>query len=198
MEIDEVRVQSTWTGMSSRRYETRVAFTSKEKTLGPVTASVFSQLLSRSPLAKPEIENLGITETWLAENLPTRSLEAVVAALPWVFLSFHTDDYPHLDVRIKFKRGQTWTISSASQAPFMLPLTIRGPDGSQQQTFDADLSRAIGDLLPDTDPNRARILGKELRTGLSRALGSRIDPGRRSPSDFFPPGGVIMNGATTK
>jgi hypothetical protein len=85
-----------------------------------------------------------------------------------VYSSFHTDDYPEVEIEV-FSRGKTIVgLSSESQHPFMLPWRIDA-GGHSRRTFDPALSKAIADLLPPDFPNRQLITGKGLAVWLVQA-----------------------------
>ncbi|QQO09994.1 hypothetical protein [Breznakiella homolactica] len=72
-----------------------------------------------------------------------------------------TDDYPYFQIQIFFKNGETITIQSESQLPFMLPWYI-SHSGKTAQTYNAQISTAVSALLPEDFPNKKRVSGLDI------------------------------------
>jgi hypothetical protein len=94
----------------------------------------------------------------------------VNAFLPGLLQPGTTDDDPSVTIEI-LKNGETvWQLESSSQSKlFMLPWVIKAPRKSFT-TYNADVSRAVAKLLPETFVNRDRMAG----TGLEHELGSLV------------------------
>jgi hypothetical protein len=95
---------------------------------------------------------------WLTNALTDLNLlrEAVLSP----FRSFHTDDYPELELRFEKDVGQTvaqvFRLSTKAQQPFMLPWQVY--DGTNEViSGNADISRALFQILPPGFLNRNRL-----------------------------------------
>jgi len=69
--------------------------------------------------------------------------------------SLHLDNYPSLSVTIVTENG-TIAINSRSSAVFMLPMSVRGPQGAQD-LYDDRIPQAIAALLPEQGANKGRL-----------------------------------------
>ena len=145
-------------------------------------------------LNKPELVNLGITQEWLDANaekgvkeyaefyfttsapnqqalylssFTNRSL--IERAILSLYSFIRSDDYPAIEVNIRDEGGKQITISSDSQYLFMLPWKIT-KDGQTIKTYNANISRAIANLLPKKFANRGRIAGEGLRRDLAETV----------------------------
>jgi hypothetical protein len=145
--------------------------------------------LTSQMLPAPTPSNLGITDAWLNQNVPT-ALEGtpsqkallqktfadpktVADLLPFAFKFVKFDDYPQLRVTITLKGGGQWICSSNSYYPFMLPWKVNRGD-NEESTYNADISRAIAALMPEDSLNRNRLGDEELKEWLSDAVMMRI------------------------
>lgn len=79
----------------------------------------------------------------------------------------HTDDYPSVEVTVRFDDDSILSARSNSQHEFMLPWR-RDRGGRPVDEFNGDVSRAIVALLPEGSTNRERLSG----VGLIETLGS--------------------------
>ena len=109
--------------------------------------------------------------------------------------SMWTDDYPGHLVRVTLSTDRIITIRSEAQHTFMLPLKVTDSQGgSDYETFDPNLGRAIADLMPDGYLDRDRLGGSggmlschlEESARESDRTVSESDP---PPRDDAPPGG---------
>jgi hypothetical protein len=137
----------------------------------------------------PTSSNLGITDAWLKQNVPTplegtprqkalfqetlANSNTVADLLPFAFKFVKFDDYPQLRVTIILKGGGQWICSSNSYYPFMLPWQVSRGD-NKESTYNADISRAIAALMPEDSVNRNRLGDEELKEWLSDAVMMRI------------------------
>jgi len=167
----------------------------------------FVQSLKQPPLAKADAANLGINAEWLNAHVekawersfifmgrPLESVEAkrVFSAafvdentlperLEDVYRGFHTDDYPHMELNVKFTDGTSISIKSNSQNPYMLPWAVTNR-ATTDTTFNADISRTLLVLLPDPFLNRERLTDEEkYATGLFAELAQRTAWKLRAP-----------------
>ena len=119
------------------------------KTVAPELLDTLLKALDEPDIAQPDLLNLGITHEWLVKNeegpgtqyqggqqvgapnqqaFYRKKFEDPGFVAPLVTQiytsSFHTDDYPSIQVQLRFENGSVKTISSNSQQPFMLPWKI--------------------------------------------------------------------------
>jgi hypothetical protein len=87
-----------------------------------------------------------------------------------VYGSFHTDDYPHITVTLRFLDGSGVEIRSNSQHPFMVPWEVKR-NGVVTKTYNAHISEALVGLLPVGFTNRdALTSGDQYADGLTEEL----------------------------
>ena len=162
---------------------------SGKRRVNPQLVNKLFNSLSSETLPAPTPSNLGITDTWLKQNVPTplegaanqkalfqetfTDSKTVADLLPFAFKFAKWDDYPQLTVTIALKDGGQWICSSNSYYPFMLPWKVnRG--GNEGTTYNADISRAIAALMPEGSLNRNRLSDEELKEWLSEAVMGHI------------------------
>jgi hypothetical protein len=172
----------------------RNRFTAKGRTIEPDSVAHLLPAISAEPIPIITYASLGIDREWLVENAdaalrkaytpPTgtathgqRALfERLFADEELVAKVVHralggggTDDYPELEVAIRWSDGRTTIVRSESSALFMIPFRIEtGGEGSF--TCDSRVSRAIAALLPEEFANRERLAGEALPERLGRAI----------------------------
>jgi len=186
-EIKAIEVRSVWTGLGPTG-ESRLIikrkkhkFFSKDK---QVQNELIDHLLQELHLSvdSPTLQNLGISESWLqttAESaLPNRlknaqqnekdlyvtsykNLDLIGRLLPQIIGGGWTDDFPRFEMRIRKRDGSLTEIKSKMQGVFMIPLAIV-ENGDIRTSYNANLSRAIAALLPDSFTNRDRLSGERL------------------------------------
>ena len=140
------------------------------------------QIIDTPVIDNIDLDNFGITNEWLSfysnsmVNINQRWAEnqkelfkynycnsALVLELlqkQYVPNRIHwTDDYPSFELVINFTESKL-TIRSDSQLPFMLPIRIFGNENIN--TYNADLSKAISNILPDNFILKSRIAGEGL------------------------------------
>ena len=87
-----------------------------------------------------------------------------------IYGSFHTDDYPHITVNVRFMDGSGFEIRSNSQHPFMIPWEFKSPS-SLTKTYNGHISEALVALLPPGFTNRnALTSGERYADGLIAEL----------------------------
>jgi hypothetical protein len=151
--------------------------------------------LSAVPVTKPDLANLGITPTWLKANVASQmprawalatettanqqslfnksftNLGLVAKVLPTLFTFTRSDDYPGSAVEVVFEDGSKLTAKSHSYYVFMLPWQIEG----KEETYNAEISRAIASLLPSKGVNKERLEGDGLASQLTDAVMQSIE-----------------------
>lgn len=80
------------------------------------------------------------------------------------------DDNTWVKVHIRFADGEVWTAESSSNHLFMLPWKVHRGD-MVAETFDLNIAKAVGLLLPDKAVNRWRLLGEDVPEKLGRQVG---------------------------
>jgi hypothetical protein len=166
----------------------------------PVKPALVQALISAAeapPISKPDPAHLGITKSWLQSQLALvedqmpgkmqdatarqkvlfestfTDLEKISGIVPRLFTYTSFDDYPHAEVKIKFSDGSQFTLTSRSYYELMLPWTIGG--SNSQETYNANISRAISALLPPKSTNRERLADAEFGFHLAEAVINSID-----------------------
>lgn len=142
-------------------------------------------------VTRPVLANVGITAGWLRDHVNTAGkfatdvdyergtedqkqlfrsafLDQAMAQLrlETLYKSFHTDDYPHMNVILVLNTGAKLSVCSDSQLPRMLPWKVsRGQ--TAKETYNARVSEALAALLPHDFTNRQALTsGAEYADGL--------------------------------
>lgn len=150
--------------------------------------------LQAPQIARPEMANLGVTAEWLDAHLAIVKREmpwTMDGALPSQVQLFEgafrdpktmagpvadrftygsLDDYPYASVQVVLQDGTTLSAATHSYYAFMIPWTLKG----RNETWNADISRAVSALLPPKTPDKDRLAGAGFDQGLAEALMSRI------------------------
>jgi hypothetical protein len=202
--IVKVTIESKWGGLGTPS-QTEVLVTrdgdgyrSKHKRIDARTIESLESALSEPTIAAPELQNLGINQTWLDANaIPAvekssgsfenaapnqKSLyqnsftnESLIGqVVPNLFNFSRSDDYPSAKVELTLEDGSTASALSTSQYLFMLPWRVKR-SGEEITTYNADVSRAIAALMPKNATNRSRIAGDGLDVDLAEAIMRHIE-----------------------
>ena len=147
-------------------------------------------------VAKPDMENLGVTSAWLKEHVAAQhpraraqalqttanqmelfttsftDSELIARVIPELFASIHFDDYPFAEVEVTFENGSKLSATSHSYYVYMLPWTF---DGNDDKSYNADISRAISALLPPKAVNKIRLEGDDFLKELVDAVMGSIE-----------------------
>jgi hypothetical protein len=199
--VREITIRSGWGGLGTPQDKT-ISIRAKNGTLvydgkrveqSKVDALVAA--LSASIISAPDPSNLGITPAWLDAQIADQkgrfrlevagatarqralftdtlkdhgTIERVVPAL---FSYVKMDDYPGATVDVSFDDGTKLRAETHSYYPFMLPWSVGAKGG---QTYNADISRAVANLLGKKSPNRDRLSGSafayELVENMKRSI----------------------------
>jgi hypothetical protein len=185
-----VDILSAWGGLGSRPtlnlhigYENGT-FRAGGKIVPRAKIEALVTALEAPRIAQPDQGNLGIDaawregnadkafgafSTWSRVSMPEQKAFYIASfkdpqvmrdGLHEGFRSFHTDDYPLVEVKVAFSDGSTRTAVSMSQSVFLLPWDTT-PDG-HESNYNADISRALAALMPEGATNRERLLGIDL------------------------------------
>ena len=141
-------------------------------------------------IEKPDLENLGVTQTWLNENARPALSEhlkdqrkALSSEQKKYFLISYTnlqimkkvvddyyapffrwsDDNPRVEIVLQTDEAKVIEITSSSQLEFMLPWDVSSVGPGAYSTWDAKFSRLIAQLLPKDFLNKDRIAGRCFR-----------------------------------
>jgi hypothetical protein len=157
----------------------------------------FLRAIEARPIQEPNPSNLGITPQWLREHVEEAGRNAIYfdyqagaadqkelfrkafedektiqERLKSVYASFHTDDYPGMNIELKLVDGEVIKITSSSQHPFMIPWKI-AQGKATTITYNADISRALFEMLPEKFTNREALTAEnEYATGILQELAS--------------------------
>ena len=121
------------------------------------------QALLAPALRTPELNNLGITYTWLEQYVDKATkndhgmiqgsdekqqafyrksftdLNLIRRLLPQIIGDSWTDDGVWIHVTVKFANGETWTAETQALTPFTLPWSCKVA-GKAMRTYNADIS----------------------------------------------------------
>jgi len=165
----------------------------------PVNAALVDGLVATLEIpiiGKPDLENLGVTPAWLKahvasaeQKLPGKFSEAsasqkelfatsftdsalIANVVPALFQYGRLDDNPYAKVEIVFEDGSKLSAESHSYYPFLIPwrLSEKG-----EETYNANISRALSALMPAHTVNKERLAGQEFVSALAEALMLNIE-----------------------
>ena len=197
-----IEIHSGWDGLATpqnvdviiRRQD--AAFVRDGKPVDTAQVRALIGALEAPRIAKPDMENLGVTSAWLnahvasqhprvagqalettanQEELFTASFtnpELIAKLLPDLFKFTKFDDYPFAQVNVTFEDGSKLIARSHSYYVYMLPWSI---DGQDSETYNAEISRAVSALLPRKATNKERLAGDDLLTELVEAVMRSIE-----------------------
>ncbi len=201
--VREIVIHSGWGGLGTPQALTVTilgtpdGFQRDGKPVKPALVQALVSAAEAPPISKPDPANLGITKSWLQSHLalvedqmPGKMQDAtarqkaffestftdpekISGIVPSLFTYTSFDDYPYAEVKIKFSDGSQLTLTSHSYYELMLPWTIDG--SNSQETYNADISRAISALLPPKSTNRERLSDAEFGFHLAEAVMNSID-----------------------
>lgn len=203
-EIRRIEIHSGWGGLGTPQNAQVIiqaekdGFVSDRKRVAPELVNTLVAALDAARIPKPDIENLGLTQAWLKDNLA--SVEAgmygtfpnalpsqralfeetfadpnrIVKILPSLFRFSRTDDYPHVSVKVFFEDGSTIEAKTNSQYAFMIPWQL--PDNNRKESYDIAISRAVSELMPQDSVNKERLVGNEFPSELAQAVMKNIEP----------------------
>jgi WG repeat protein/FAD binding domain-containing protein len=146
-------------------------------------------------IPEPEMKNLGVTPEWLKAQVTSQrpkgstqtfdttanqrelftatftNPELVAKVIPNLFEYTRFDDYPFAKVKVDFDDGSKLTAESNSYYVYMVPWTL---NGSKDESYNAEISRALSALLPSKAPNKERLSGDDFLTQLVDAVMNSI------------------------
>jgi hypothetical protein len=201
-QIQSLRVQSAWGGLGKPAHSDFSiqrqgnSYSAEGRAVPSDSLNALMSAIQEAPLGIPTAANLGITAQWLQEHadqagghasrlyykdgLPEQKAlfreafkdqRTLPSRVKQVYESFHTDDYPHMQAQLVLQNGAQVTLTSDSQNPYMLPWCVTA-NGATTKTYNADVSRALFDLLPRKFDNRERLTDEpDSSLGLLSMLG---------------------------
>src|SRR5215471_1405469 len=209
-EVTSIQIKSTYAGWgmaeeeliiekkNSRYYSTDIVRDVKKTITGNVPKEMVSDAAVRALLdainskiiEKPDLENLGVTQTWLNENakaalsehlkngkkilssaqkehlmISFTDLQVMKKVVNDYYSPYHrwTDDDPSIEIIVRTEGDKVINITSESQQEFMLPWHMSSVGPGAYFTWDATFSRVIAQMLPEGFVNRDRIAGRCFR-----------------------------------
>lgn len=202
MRVRELTIRSAWGGLGRSQDQTILIraengkLVSHGKRLDQSKVDALIASLRASIIPKPDPSNLGITPSWLDEQIASKkgrfALEVADATasqralltdtlktpqkveqiLPALFGYVRMDDYPGVTVNVVFEDGAALRAETHSYYPFMLPWSV-GPRG--QTTYNAGISRAVAGLLGKKSPNKNRLAGSTLADELIESAKGSVE-----------------------
>jgi len=214
--VQAITIRSSWGGLGKpgnseltiNRENDR--FTVKQKAIPAEQIEALLNAVRQPRVAAPQAANLGITSQWLHDHAEDagryatyfnysdgaaeqkrlfRSVftndQTLEQRLASVYASFHTDDYPHMRVDLTLSDGTSLCVTSDSQHPFMLPWKIT-QGGTTTETYNANISHALLELLPSGFTNREALTDEE-----QYATGLLQEAAKRSSAEGDKPGSGV-------
>ena len=202
--VRRIEIQSEWGGLGTPQSVHVViqaengGFVRDGKRITPDLVSALVAALNAPRIPKPDIDNLGLSQTWLKDKLvpveagmqgtfpnalaSQRALfestftdqTKLVNILPSLFRFSRTDDYPHVKVTVLLGDGSTLEADTNSQYAFMIPWKLSGDD--QHDSYSMTLSHAVSGLLPKGVVNKERLEGNGFASELAETVMKAIEP----------------------
>lgn len=163
--VDPRKVRSLIEALQSRPVEREDAFKSRISQMWLDRHARFAaeeQPFWRDPHEKAKFEALFRDRDFMAQVF-AELLNIVVM-----------DDISRVELSIRFSDGDVWSAGSDSNHLFMLPWTVHRGDKAVE-TFDLNIAKAIGLLLPHKANNRWRLLGEDAPDELGRQIRRHLD-----------------------
>jgi hypothetical protein len=141
-----------------------------------------AQALKAPPLKRFEISNL-ITRSWMEETgeVAIQRVEKLQRApvsperradmlrqceepriIESARIKILLDSYAFVEAEVTFQDGERIKVGSTDNGPFMIPWRF-APGNGGEWTFNADISRAIANIVPRTFVNQGLLSGDGLR-----------------------------------
>jgi len=184
--VSEITIRSGWGGLGAPQDEIisiqamNGTLAYEGKRVDQSKADALIAALKALVISAPDPSNLGITPEWIDEQIADqkgrcrlevaratatqrtrladtlKSRQKIERIVPALFRYVRTDDYPGATVEVAFEDGARLRAGTHSYYPFMLPWSV-GVQG--EQTYNADISRAVASLLGKKSPNKGRLGG---------------------------------------
>jgi WG containing repeat len=200
--VREITIRSHWGGLGPRADATITVTRSGDRYIrdgqevAPALVNALVSALQSSLIPKPEAAALGITPSWLANQVGSQKprsygdpgdptpgqrelfrssftdINLILRLLPELFENWHSDDYPGARVEVVFDDNTKIAAYSSSQFTYMLPWCV-GPE--KNATYNPAISRAVAALMPTKTVNKERLADADLAGELSGAVMREIE-----------------------
>ena len=201
--VRQITIHSGWGGLGSPQNgnviirQEKGKFQCDGKVVDASLVEALVTALQAPAIAKPDLANLGVTPAWLEahaksaeQQLPGRYSDATASqkaffsssftdlgimakVVPQLFEYARSDDNPYVEVEVVFEDGSTLSAKSHSYYDFLIPWTL---SENGQETFNANISRALSFLMPPHTVNKERLEGGDFVSELVRTLMQDIKP----------------------
>src|SRR5580704_3248897 len=201
-QVRTIEIHSGWGGLGNSQNATVIIrqekgeFRCEGQRVDPSLVAALVSALSAPVVPKLDLANIGITPGWLERNVAGAEQKlaaefsdatpsqkdlfaksftdaAVIAKVaPQLFQYVKMDDYPYAEVEAIFDDGSKLSAKSHSYYAFLLPWQL---SENGQETFNANISRALSALLPPRTANKDRLAGDEITAELAQTLLRNID-----------------------
>jgi hypothetical protein len=198
--VQEIVIRSGWGGLGTPEDLTTIitatpnGFQRDGQAVKPELVEALVSAAKVPSISEPDPGNLGITSSWLQSQLTLvehrmaakisaatvrqrasfestfNDLGKISGVLPALFRFTRFDDYPRAEVTIKFVDGSQIRLTSHSYYEFMIPWIVHG-----EETYNANISRAISALLPSKSVNNERLAGSDFGFHLADAVMNNIE-----------------------
>jgi hypothetical protein len=203
-QIKRIQIKSTYVGWAHAGEEELIIekkdghYYARDKIVSDDTVCALLEVIDSRIIEKPDLDNLGLTQTWLNENArqalidhlkkqterssPEQkkrflasftNLQVMKEIVNTYYEAHWTDDLPRVEIVVRTDEDKVIEISSGAQQEFMLPWHVSSVGPGEYFTWDASFSRVIAQLLPQGFLNRERIAGLGLRQALSGLVVNR-------------------------
>jgi hypothetical protein len=197
-EITRIQIKSIYLGLADAGEEELNIekkdshFYAQKEMVSDAAVCALLETINSRIIEKPDLENLGVTQTWLNENArPALSeylknqrkalsskqkkhfltsftnLQSMKKVVDDYYSRYWTDDDPRIEIVVQTEEDKVIEITSSSQQEFMLPWHVSSVGPGAYFTWDATFSRVIAQLLPKDFLNKDRIAGLCFRQALS-------------------------------
>src|SRR5689334_3308025 len=200
----EIKIVSSWNGLGPWARDELIItrkgtdyYTDGKKVDAQLVRNLIDAL-NAPTIPQIDLPNLGITQAWLdanaekgvkeyadayysssAKNLQAlylstfKNLSFMKSLVASLYPGMWTDDYPRLEIKVTNDNGTRLFATSEAKQVLMLPWTIT-KNGQESKSYNANIARAVGTLLPEKFANKERLSDENLTRVLAEAVMWRI------------------------
>jgi hypothetical protein len=200
--VHQIEIRSAWGGLGNPQNANIIirnengGFRYEGQRIDPSLVAALVSALDAPIVPKLDLANIGVTPAWLQANVAAAETKLAVQfsdasasqkdlfaksftdptvmakVAPQLFQYASLDDNPYAEVAVIFDDGSKLSAKSHSYYAFLLPWLL---SENGQETFNANISRAVSALLPPRTVNKERLAGEEIVASLAETLLRNIE-----------------------
>lgn len=181
-EIKEINIKSSWTHgkVTSSRFTLKrdgKTFKGEGKPIDQKLSDALVEAIDAPRVAVPDVDNLGLAPEWVDAHMGRdKSPEELARLIGPLFKFPPPDNKPEVEIEVVLRAGNLFRFRSTSAGPFLLPWRVFR-SGTQEATFNAEISRSVAAILPPDFVNRSRLAGESLEKDLQQLLAQSAPTG---------------------